>query len=162
MAAYGQYQQGQAQKAAGRNNQIMAEYAARDALAKGEEQAIAARRRGDQTKGAARANMAAKGLDLSSGTPAALQDQTDFFSESDQNMARSNAQRDAWSARVSGSNARAQGDAAARQGVMSSFGTVLGTGAQVASKWSDFSAPKSKAYAGGMTNFYGGNGRSGD
>lgn len=142
VSAKGAYDQGQVAKQVGRNNQVMAEYAAQDALRKGEEQAIQARRRGDQVKGAARANMAAKGLDLNSGTAAELQDQTDFFSESDQNTARFNAQRDAWSMRAGGANARAQGDAGAQQGNLQAFSTVLGTGSRVAGKWSDFTAPK--------------------
>lgn len=138
VAAYGQYQQGQVAKQVGRNNQIMAEYAAQDAQRRGEEQAIAARRKGDQIKGAARANMAAKGLDLGVGTAAELQDQTDFFSEGDQITARDNAAREAWSARVGGANAMAQGRAAAQQANLQAFGTVLGTGAQVAGKWDSY------------------------
>jgi len=150
VSAKGAYDQGQVAKQVGRNNATMAEYAAADAQAKGEEAAMAARRRGDQVKGAQRANMAAKGLDLSSGTAAELQDQTDFFSEGDQNMARFNASRDAWSARAGGANARAQGDAAAQQGNLSAFSTVLATGGQVAGKWGDFTgAPKGGSKFGG-------------
>jgi hypothetical protein len=149
VSAKGAYDQGQVSKQVGRNNQIMAEYAAQDAVRRGEDEALAARRKGDQIKGAARANMAAKGLDLSSGTAADLQDQTDFFSENDQNMARFNAQRDAWAARSSGNAAAAQGDAAARQGSLSAFGTVLGAGSQVASRWGDFTIPKGGSSFGG-------------
>lgn len=135
VAAVGQYQQGQVAKQVGANNQVMAEYAAKDALRRGEDEAIAARRRGDQVKGAQRARMAANGIDLGVGTAAELQDQTDFFSAGDQGTARFNASRDAWSARVGGANARAQGDAAARQATIGAFSTVLGTAGQVAGKW---------------------------
>jgi hypothetical protein len=119
----------------GRNNQIMAEYAAQDALRRGEEDAIKVRQQTDKLKGTQRASMAAKGLDLSEGTPAALIEQTDFFGAVDATTARDNAKRDAWSARTGGANARAQGDAAAKQGTLSAFSTLLGTGAQVAGKW---------------------------
>jgi hypothetical protein len=143
VAAYGQYQQGQTAKQVGRNNQIMAEYAAQDAQVRGEEQAQAARRRGDAIKGAQRARMAASGLDLGVGTTAELQDQTDFFSQGDQETARFNAKRDAWSLRAGGQQARAQGDASASQGNLQAFGTALTTAGQVAGKWYDTnSAPK--------------------
>jgi hypothetical protein len=135
LSAAGAYQQGQAAKAVGRNNQIMAEYAAQDALRRGEEDAIKVRQQTDKLKGTQRASMAAKGLDLSEGTPAALIEQTDFFGAVDATTARDNAKRDAWSARTGGANARAQGDAAAKQGTLSAFSTLLGTGAQVAGKW---------------------------
>lgn len=142
MAAKGQYQQGQVAKQVGRNNQIMAEYAAQDALRRGDEEANKLRQRGAQIKGAQRASMAAKGLDLGVGTSAELIDQTDFFAETDQATARSNAQRSAWSARAGGANARAQGDAAATQGNLAAFSTVLGTAGQVAGKWYEYNPPK--------------------
>lgn len=135
LAAKGAYDQGQVAKQVGRNNAIMAEYAAQDAIKRGEENAASVRRQADQLKGKQRATMAAKGLDLGVGTVADLQDQTDFFSAVDQNTARENAQRDAWSARNGGANAQAQGDASARQGTLSAFSTVLGTAGQVAGKW---------------------------
>lgn len=135
VSAAGQYQQGQYQKAVGRNNQIMAEYAAQDAVRRGDEQAMAARRQGDQIKGAQRAQMAASGLDLGAGTAGELQDQVDFFSQSDQNTARFNAKRDAWALREQGKGYRAAGDNAAQQGTLGAFSTLLATGGQVAGKW---------------------------
>lgn len=141
-AVVGAYQQGQAAKAMGRNNQIMAEYAAQDALRRGDAEAAAVQRRASQVQGAQRAALAAKGLDINAGTAGELQDQTDFFSQVDQSTARTNAARDAWSARVQGANARAQGDAAARQGTTGAFATLLGTGAQVADKWATWSKPQ--------------------
>lgn len=113
----------------------MAEYAAKDAQRRGEQEVINIRRRGDQIKGAQRAAMAARGLDLGVGTAQELQDQTDFFSASDQATTRTNAARDAWSLRTQGRNARAQGDFAAQQGTLGAFGTALGTGGQVADRW---------------------------
>lgn len=135
LGAYAAYQQGQAAKAAGRNNQVMAEYAAQDAIRRGDEQANKIQQQARALKGSQRASMAAKGLDLGVGTAAELQDQTDFFGAVDASTARFNAQRDAWSSRAGGANARAQGDAAARQGNLQAFGTLLSTGGQVASKW---------------------------
>lgn len=134
-AAVGQYQQGQAAKAVGRNNQIMAEYAAQDALRRGDAEAAAVQRRASQVSGAQRVGLAAKGVDLGAGTAGEIQDQTDFFSLIDQGTVRDNAKRDAWSARTQGANARAQGDAAARQANTAAFATLLGAGGQVSDKW---------------------------
>jgi hypothetical protein len=89
--------------------------------------------------------MAAKGLDLGVGTQAEILDQTDFFGATDAATARSNGNRDAWSARAGGANARAQGDASARQGGMSAFSTVLGTAGSVSQKWYDYSGGKKAA-----------------
>jgi hypothetical protein len=151
LSAVGAYQQGQVNKQVAYNNARMAEYAAADAQRRGEEEAQAVRRKGDQVKGAQRARMAAAGLDLGVGTAAELQDQTDFFSETDQSTARFNASREAWSNREQAKQLRAQGSAAARQGTMSAFGTLLGTGGQVADKW--------RTYSGGKPAFQGYGGR---
>lgn len=138
VSAKSAYDQGQVAKQVGRNNQIMAEYAAQDAVKRGEEDAIKVRQRADQIKGAQRASMAARGLDLGVGTAAELQDQTDFFGQQDVATTRSNAARDAWSLRTQGTNARAHGDAAAQQSNLSAFSTLLGGASQVASKWNTY------------------------
>ncbi len=147
-AVVGAYQQGQAAKQVGRNNQIMAEYAAQDALRRGDAEAAAIQRRASQTAGAQRAAFAARGVDIGAGTAGEIQDQTDFFSLVDQTTVRDNAKRDAWAARTQGANARAQGDAAGRQGALSAFSTLLGTGGQVADKWSAYNKAKQPAFAG--------------
>lgn len=135
LSAVGAYQQGQVAKQVGRNNQIMAEYAAQDALRRGEQEAQAVQRKAAQLKGSQRALMAAKGLDLSSGTPADILDSTDFFAENDVNTARFNARKDAWASRAQGAQARAEGDAKARQANLTAIGTLIGTGGSVADKW---------------------------
>jgi hypothetical protein len=138
MGAYGQYQQGQVAKQVGRNNQIAAEYAAADAVKRGEEQAIDVRRKADQIKGAQRSRMAAAGLDLTTGTPAELQAQTDFFGQQDVYTTRTNANREAWSLRNQGVQAQALGRAEARQANLSAFSTLLSTAGQTASKWKTY------------------------
>jgi hypothetical protein len=147
LSAGAQYQQGQVAKQVGRNNQIMAEYAAQDALRRGEEDAQKVRQQADQLKGRQRALMAAKGLDLTEGTPADILDQTDFFGQTDIATTRGNAARDAWSMRARGSQAAAEGSAAARNANMSAFGTLLGQGGQVADKWYS-SRPKPAGFYG--------------
>jgi len=135
VSAYGSYEEGQTQKKIGRNNQIMAEYAAQANERQGDLDSQAARRKADQLKGAQRARLAANGLDMEVGTAADILDQTDFFAAQDQATIRNNAKRAAWSARAQGANFRAQGDAAAEQANLNAFGTILGGSSQVASKW---------------------------
>lgn len=128
-------QQADTARRVGNRNREMAEYAAQAAERRGKEDVMAARRRGEQIKGAQRAKFASAGLDLSEGTPADIMDQTDFFAETDQQTLKRNAARQAWSARAQGANFSAQGDAAATQANMQAFGTLLGAGGQVANKW---------------------------
>lgn len=135
VSAVGQYQQGQVAKQIGRNNQIMAEYAAQDAQRRGELEAQTIQRQARALKGTQRATMASRGLDLSSGTPADIIDSTDFFAQADANTARYNASREAWSARAQGTQAAFEGRMAARQANTSAFSTLLGTAGQVAGKW---------------------------
>lgn len=130
--------QGQTAKKIGRNNQIMAEYAAQDAEKRGDEEAAKVRQRAAQLKGAQRANMAAKGLDLTEGTPDELLTQTDFFSELDQKTSKDNAAREAWAKRAGGANAAAQGDASATQGNLAAFSTVLSGASSVSGKWTEY------------------------
>lgn len=144
MSAIGQIQQGKVAAQVGRNNQIAADYAATDALRRGEEQAQKVRRDAEATKSAQRVTLAANGLDLNSGTALDLQDQTDFFGQLDVNTARTNAKNEAANARYSGAMARAQGDASQRQAGIGAFGTILGTGAQVSSKWYDMTKKPAK------------------
>lgn len=134
-SAYGQIQQGKVAAAVGRNNQMMAEYAAKDAERRGEEQATQIAQRARQVFGAQRASMAAKGLDLGEGTAAELQDQTDFFGQTDAVTARNNGRREAWTDRQQGAMARYQGDAARANANLGAFSTLLGTGGKVAGKW---------------------------
>lgn len=147
LTAYGMHQQAQGQKSlANYNAQVadgnakMAEYAAQDATRRGDEEAAAVRRNADMLKGSQRASMAARGLDLAEGTAQELQDQTDFFAQTDMATVRNNARREAWSIRQQGANFTSEANmqrATARSispGL--AFGTTLLTGAgQVADKW---------------------------
>lgn len=131
-------QQGKTAAAVGRNNQIMAEYAAQDAVKRGDEAAMRQQQRARQIMGAQRAGMAAKGLDLGEGTAAELQDQVDFFGAVDAQTARSNARRDAWAARASGNQAAAQGRFDQYNSNLQAFGSVLNGASQVAGQWYSF------------------------
>lgn len=136
MSAAGMYQQGQMQKQVAANNATMAEYAAQDAQRRGELEAQAVQRKAAGLKGTQRAMMASRGLDLGTGTPAEILDQTDFFAETDVATARGNAARDAWSYRAQAQDLRQQGNFAARNANLQAFSTLLGSAGSVADKWS--------------------------
>jgi hypothetical protein len=149
MSAAGAYQQGQVQKKVAENNAVMAEYAAQDAQRRGEEEAQRVQRATSQLSGRQRGLMASRGLDLGAGTPAEILDQTDFFGETDTITARDNAARDAWAYRAEGQSQLSQGRAAARQGNLEAFSTLLGTAGSVASRWDTYRRP-----SGGLPDWY--------
>ena len=127
------YQQSQVAKQTAQNNAKTAEYAAQEASRLGEKQAIEVQRKGAAIKSAQRVGLAAKGLDLSYGTAADLQDQTDFFTQSDVATTRTNAAKDAWSKRAQG--AQYQGEANAQNPLMMAGGSLLSGASAVSDKW---------------------------
>jgi hypothetical protein len=135
LSAGSMYQQGQVAKATARNNANMAEVAAQDAQRRGEEEAAAIQRKGAGLKSAQRVSLASRGLDLQYGTAADLQDQTDFFTQSDVATTRTNAAREAWNIRARGQQALAQGRADALNSQYQAAGSLLGGAGQVADKW---------------------------
>jgi hypothetical protein len=135
MSAGAMYQQGQVAKQTAANNAKMAEYAAMDAQRRGEEEAAAIQRKGAAIKSAQRVNLASKGLDLNYGTPADLQEQTDFFTQSDIATTRTNTQREMWNLRAQGQQALAKGRADALNATYQSAGTLLAGAGQVADRW---------------------------
>lgn len=138
MGAVGAINQGKAAEATARNNATMAEQAAQDAQRRGEQDATEIQRRGASLKSSQRVSLAAKGLDLGYGTAADLQDQTDFFTQSDAATARTNAGKEAWSLRAGGQQALAEGRAEKRNSQMAATGSLLGTAGSVAGKWYEY------------------------
>lgn len=135
LSAGSAYQQGQAAKATAANNARMAEVAAQDAQRRGEEDAMQVQRRGAALKSAQRVSLASRGLDLSYGTAADLQDQTDFFTQSDVATTRTNAAREAWSTRARGQQILSQGRADATNAMLQAGGSLLGGAGQVSDRW---------------------------
>lgn len=115
------------------NNAKTAEYKAQEATRLGEQRAIEVQRQGAALKSSQRVNMAAKGLDLGYGTAADIQDQTDFFTQSDVATTRTNAAKDAWGNRAQGANYQAQANAE-NPGMMGAM-SLIGGATQVASRW---------------------------
>lgn len=127
--------QGEASQKIANNNAKMAKYAAADAQARGEKDAIEVQRKGAAIRSAQRVSMAAKGLDLGYGTAADLQDQTDFFTQSDVNTVRNNARKEAWRGNSQAQDFRSQGAFAAYNGNMQAAGSLLSGAGMVADKW---------------------------
>lgn len=133
LSAYSNYQQARVSKAVAENNARTAEYQAQDAQRRGEQEAIEAARRGAAVKSSQRATMAARGLDLGFGTAQDLQDQTDFFAQTDAGMARHNAAKEAWARRAQGASYQAEADNI-KPGLYATSSLLSGA-SQVASKW---------------------------
>lgn len=133
ISAMGAYQQSKVAGEVAARNAKLAELQAEDALRRGEREAAELRRRVAATKSAQRVSLAAKGLDLTYGTAADLQDQTDFFGESDVATVRTNARKEAFARRSQSANFQAE---ALSQRPWLAAGSTLLTGAgQVADKW---------------------------
>lgn len=147
VSAMGAYRQSEAtkagyeyQSAVNRNNAIIAEWQAQDALQRGQTAEQRQRLKAAQLKGSQRAALAARGVALDEGSPLAILQDTEFMAEQDALTIRDNAAREAWGYRTQSRNYT--NDASmlnARADAESPFGaaaTTLLTGAgTVASHW---------------------------
>lgn len=127
------YSQAKTNKAIAKNNQEVANAAAVDAKQRGETKAQEAQRKARQVASAQRAAYAARGLDISTGTPADIVEQTDFFGQADAATARSNAAKEAWGLQMQG---RGYGIQASAADPNAAFATsLLSDAGAVANKW---------------------------
>lgn len=137
VSAYGAYHQSKtAKKIAGANAEA-ADEAAKATLRRGEKDAMELQRRASQIKGQQRSMMAARGLDLTEGTAAQLQDEVDFFGATDAAQIRTNARRDAYGYRTQGANFRAEAGGYS-PGLLASA-SLLNSGGMVADRWLRYS-----------------------
>lgn len=148
-AAIGQYQQGQAarkqaayQAAVARNNALISERQAQDALDRGKVDEQNQRDKTSLLIGRARNQLAGSGFDLQDDTSLSLLSDTRAAGELDALTIRTNAARDAYGYRVRGMNFDAQagldeasGAAAAQAGTFGAVSTLLTTAGTVASRW---------------------------
>lgn len=104
MSAQSQRNQYKFQEGMARNNATVAEYARLDAMQRGGEAANKASREAQRLRGSQVVRMAANGLDINSGTPAAMLDDTDYFGQQDAQTIRNNAARQAWGYEVEKGN----------------------------------------------------------
>ena len=135
VSAYSAIQQGKVAQKTANYNATMAERAAADAVRAGEDQAQQVNRQTAALKGAQRVGMASNGLDLTYGTASDLQEQTDFFGQSDANMARFNAGRQGWNLQAQAMQERYSGNMARRNANLQATGSLLASAGQVAGGW---------------------------
>lgn len=114
ISAVGAYSSAQSQKAQNeymedveRNNATIASHQRDDAIMRGGEEANRVQREAERMRGTQVARLASNGLDISSGTPLAILEDSMFFGQQDAAMARNNAAREAWGYDVQGQNAMA-------------------------------------------------------
>lgn len=143
MTAKYQYDKGQYEKKVAEQNAAFEEIAARDAKARGEQEAAKVAEQGRATLGEARASFGASGVDLGpTGSAAAAQEAIAGVTATNVETVRADAASQAWAHDVAAFNWRQQGKIAASTGnfaaastLLNSTVTILGTGAQMG-KWS--------------------------
>lgn len=149
LGAFGQIQQGQQQGAMmkyqaqiDRNNAIMADRQAEDALARGQEEERKHRIKIGLFKGQQINAFASNGVTVDSGTPLDVLGDTAEAGELEALTIRNNAAREAWGNRVQGANYRnsasmqtAGAKNAVTSGYMSAFSTALSGAGSVADRW---------------------------
>lgn len=129
--------QGNYQAKVAENNAVMAEYSRLDANQRGGEAAVKAQQEARRLRGAQVTRLAANGLDLNSGSAAAILDDTDYFAQQDAQQIRNNAARQAWGYQVEGQNltssaAMFRASADAEKPLMSAGLSLLGSAGQFA------------------------------
>lgn len=164
VSAYGQYQAGQAAEAAGdynaqvqENNAKVAEQYAKAAEERGETEAR--QRRIDAERMASRqtAVLAAKGIDISTGTPLDILGDTAMYGELDAQTIKYNAGLEAYQQRNQASNfrssaeiSRMEGSQAAKAGTIGAVGTLLGGAAKAGNQYRQFSNSPTMVNGGGV------------
>ncbi len=150
VAAYGTYQQGQAAKAEGefqedvaRNNQLISERMAQDALSRGKTAEDLQRRKISRIKGAQRTALAKSGVVIDQDSALDVLGDTAEIGELEALTIRSNAEKEAYGYRTQGMNfatsgrlSRLRGDNMRRASNIRATGSLLTSGGQFASEWS--------------------------
>jgi hypothetical protein len=118
---------------AGNTNQRLAEmdadsleYRATLVLAKGNEEAMLTRQRGQAVVGAQQVGFASQGVSVATGTAAKLQGETMDMSEEDARQIKLNAARESWGLREQAKVSRYKGDMAKYNSRLDAAGSLLG------------------------------------
>lgn len=122
------------------NNAKIAEWQAQNEIAKGQQAEIEQRRKTAALKGTQTASLAARGLDISTGSALNILTDTDYMGEQDALTIRDNAAKAAWSARLQGANESGNSAfySSAASGISPSgafTSSLLGSAGSVASSW---------------------------
>ena len=147
LSAFGSVQQSKATKDAynqgaevERQNKVLAEMQAQDAIERGVLAGQSHRRQVGQLKGSQIASMAARGLDLGEGTAADVLASTDIMAEYDEKMIQANAQKEAEGFRMMGKNyagnaALLMGRAGRENPLLSGVSSLLTNADKVSEYW---------------------------
>lgn len=133
MQAMGTFSNARTDKRAAQSNATYAEYQAEDAKHRGDLALQQVRRNTSQVKGSQRAGLAAKGLDITEGSPLALLTDTDYFGAVDENIVKENTAREVQGFRTAGSNYAAEA-----KGInpwLAAGASGLATAGTVADRW---------------------------
>src|SRR4030067_642083 len=109
-----------------RRNAVLAEYAAKDAEARGASEAAAITSKGTQTIASARVATAASGIELDSPTALNVASTTRAYSALDALTAKSNAAREAWGYRQEGEQYKAAAKQASKKAEVAPLGGFTG------------------------------------
>ena len=134
------------QSAVSRNNALLSEWQARDALSRGQQDSFRHGLKVGQLRGTQRAALAARGVALDEGSPLAILDATDYMGALDADTIAKNTNREAWALRQQARNAVGNADVldwrADQESPLVSAGATLLTGAgTVARDWYNRKAP---------------------
>ena len=147
VSAIGAYNQSRAARDAYRyqsrvasNNQAVANYQADDAIHRGDQAVLDHNRKTSQLKGAQRASLAARGLDLQFGSALDILTETDYLGAQDAATIKHNAEREAWAIRQQVANFGAEANllksrADAENPFMAGVTSLIGSSGQVAGQW---------------------------
>lgn len=147
LSGYGAYKQSKAEKDSlkyqeeqARQNAVLQNIQAQDALALGRQEAKDHMRQVSGMKASQTAVMAANGLDVSQGTPQSLLDDTQYMGDIDQARIKRNAKREAWGYQVGATNATNTANmiGATADNISPVADGLLATAGSVASNWKLF------------------------
>lgn len=131
--AYSYDQQGKYQKKVGENNALSAEFAAKDALARGMVEEDKARDRARALIGKQKAALSANGIDFSTGVGGNILSDTAAMAEFDTLTVRNNAMKQAYGFKTQSDNLLSEGRAARIGGNNAAVGSLLTGGSQATS-----------------------------
>jgi hypothetical protein len=122
------------------NNAIIAGWKASDAITRGQTDVARQQLKTRQLKGAQRASLAARGVDLGEGSALNILTDTDFMGAIDANQITDNAAKEAWAYRQEASNYSSNAELISSQSksinpLGSGFSTLLSGAGNVASSW---------------------------
>ena len=117
-----------AEAAAANQNARIAEAQSTDAIARGGKEELSHRRKMSALQGEQRAQLAASGVSVDTGSALAMQDASMSEGEHDAAAIRFNAAREAWGHNVQATNYRNQASAAKAAGRNALTGSIIGAG----------------------------------